>query len=77
MAALQGLHGATPWVALWMGLGLQALGDVSAARAVSQAGMAWLRDTMVPVLPDAFQASYLGRNPVHRALGELAARLAV
>jgi hypothetical protein len=77
MASLQGLHGATPWVALWMGQGLQALGDVSAARAVSQAGMAWIRDTVMPGLPDAFRASYLGRNPVHRALGELAARLAV
>jgi len=72
---LHGLHGATPWVALWVGLALQAQGDVPAARLFSQAGMAWLRDTVVPGLPEAFQASYLGRNPLHRALAKLAARL--
>jgi DNA-binding SARP family transcriptional activator len=75
-AALSGLHGATPWVALWAGLAWQSLGDTAAARAVVQAGLAWLRDTACPTLPEAFQASYLGRHPVHVALAELGLRLA-
>lgn len=75
-AALQALHGATPWAALWAGLAWQGLGDLSMARTVVQAGLAWLRNEACPALPEAFRASYLGRHPVHRALSELGLRLA-
>ncbi|MBP6764753.1 MAG: AAA family ATPase [Rubrivivax sp.] len=74
-AALQGMHGATPWVALWAGLAWQAAGDTTAARGVVQAGLGWLKDSARLSLPEAFQSSYLGRNPLHRALAELAGRM--
>jgi len=47
---------------------LAANGDSAAADAVLAAALAWLRQTALPQVPDAFRESFLQRNPVNRAL---------
>jgi len=51
-----------------------ALGQTEAATGQLRTGMAWLRQTTTQQVPEAFQQSFLQRNPVNAALLALAAQ---
>jgi DNA-binding SARP family transcriptional activator len=54
----------------------EAVGQIDDARRASQAGRAWVTAVHDAQVPEAFQPSFLQRNPVNRELLALAARLA-
>lgn len=47
---------------------LLACGDADQAAAQLVAAVAWIRETALPQVPEAFRESFLNRNPVNRAL---------
>jgi DNA-binding SARP family transcriptional activator len=49
-----------------------AAGDAAAAQAALRDGVAWIRDTALPHVPEEFRASFLERNEVNRTLLGLA-----
>lgn len=66
-AALAGLHGATPWAALFGSQALALAGHAEAA-ACAQGGAEWLLRVAGDCMPAAFRDSFLHRSPVNRAL---------
>lgn len=71
-----GRHAALPWTALYAALALERTDRREAARDTAVAGLGWLHDTARHGLGAPFRDAYLQRNPVHRALASVAARLA-
>jgi hypothetical protein len=47
---------------------LLACGDADQAAQLLATAVAWIRETALPQVPDAFRESFLDRNPVNRAL---------
>jgi uncharacterized protein with PIN domain len=47
---------------------LLACGDADQAAQLLAAAVAWIRETALPQVPEAFRESFLDRNPVNRAL---------
>lgn len=66
------LGAALPGCALWLAKALQCMGRLQDATTVAQQGSGWLGQRLVEAVPTEFHASFLQRNPVHRALLALA-----
>lgn len=64
-------RGETFWIAFEV---YAAAGDATAARRALEDGVAWVRETALPNVPDEFRDSFLDRNPTNRAMLTAATR---